>query len=160
MGALSSAMFAAGCFWGVEAKFRATEGVVEVTSGYAGGVAENPSYEQVCTDLTGHAEVVLVKFDPARVSYEALLDKFFTIHDPTQVDRQGHNVGKQYRSAVFVYDEAQRAAVGARIAALDASGKFADPVATQVADAPHFWPAEEYHQRYFEKNPAPVCGIG
>jgi len=157
MTAPSKAMFGAGCFWGVEAAFRRRPGVVDVTAGYAGGSGENPTYAQVCANLTGHAEVVLVEFDPARTDYDALLDVFFSIHDPTQVDRQGPDVGRQYRSVIFTFDADQHARASARIAALDAFGRLPRPVATRVEAAGRFWPAEEYHQRYLEKNAGPFC---
>jgi peptide-methionine (S)-S-oxide reductase len=127
------------------------------TSGYSGGHLDNPTYPQVCTDATGHAEAVLVAFDPDRVSFDDLLDTFFSIHDPTHIDRQGPDVGRQYRSAIFVFDEDQRRAARARIAEIDASGRFPRPVATKVETAGRFWPAEEYHQRYLEKNAGPFC---
>lgn len=157
MAATAKAMFGAGCFWGVESRFRKVPGVVEATSGYSGGHLDNPTYKQVCSDMTGHAEVVLVEYDPAQASYETLLDTFFAIHDPTQMNRQGPDVGRQYRSVVFAFDEAQRAAALARIAQIDASGKLPRPVATQVEPAGPFWRAEEYHQRYLEKNAGPFC---
>jgi len=157
MTATRKAMFGAGCFWGVEAAFRRCPGVVEVTSGYTGGSVENPTYPQVCTDRTGHAEAVLVEYDPALTDYDALLDTFFAIHDPTQVDRQGPDVGRQYRSVIFPLDAEQTARATARIAALDAEKRLPRPVATRVEAAGRFWPAEEYHQRYLEKNAGPFC---
>jgi len=157
MTATAKAMFGAGCFWGVEAAFRRQVGVCEVTSGYTGGDVDNPSYAQVCTDRTGHAEAVLVEYDPARTDYEALLDVFFAIHDPTQVNRQGPDIGRQYRSVIFPLDADQEARATARIAALEASGRLPRPVATVIEPAGRFWPAEEYHQRYLEKNAGPFC---
>jgi len=150
-----TAMFAAGCFWGVEHAFRQVDGVLDTEVGYAGGTVENPTYEQVCTDTTGHAEVVRLTFDPATVSYDRLLDVFFGNHDPTQRDRQGPDVGRQYRSAVFTFDESQKRAAEAKIAALR-KGKN---VATEVEPAGAYYRAEEYHQRYIEKNGAGACGI-
>jgi peptide-methionine (S)-S-oxide reductase len=153
------ATFGAGCFWGVEAKFRRVPGVIDVVSGYSGGHTQNPSYREVCTDTTGHAEVVQVTFDPAKVSYEQLLDVFWSIHDPTQVNRQGPDFGKQYRTAIFFHSPEQEAAAKKSKQALDASGKFRHPVATEITAAGRFWPAEEYHQRYLEKRGATDCHI-
>lgn len=151
-GSVEKATFGAGCFWGVEAAFRELPGVREVASGYSGGETREPSYEQVCSGRTGHAEVVEVEFDPERVSYGRLLDVFFDIHDPTTLDRQGFDVGDQYRSVVFVHDDAQQAAATAAKEALEQSGRHRRPAVTQIVPAPRFWPAEEYHQRYLEKN--------
>lgn len=149
---LEKATFAAGCFWGVEAKFRSINGVVNATVGYTGGSVDNPTYQQVCTDRTGHAEAVLVEFDPAVVSYEQLLDAFWGMHDPTQVNRQGPDFGRQYRSAIFYHTPAQQAAALASKSALEKSGRLRRPVATEITSAQTFWHAEEYHQRYFEKH--------
>lgn len=145
------AIFAAGCFWGVEADFRRRPGVVGTAAGYSGGTVDDPGYEAVCSGATGHAEVVEVEFDPARVSYEQLLELFWELHDPTQRDRQGMDVGSQYRSAIFFHGPAQESAARAAKAALDASGRWPEPVVTEIAPAGRFWPAEEHHQRYFEK---------
>ncbi len=153
------ATFGAGCFWGVEAKFRRVPGVIDVLSGYSGGHTQHPSYREVCTDATGHAEVVQVTFDPAKVSYEQLLDVFWSIHDPTQVNRQGPDFGKQYRTAIFFHSPEQEAAAKKSKQALDASGKFRHPIATEITAAGPFWPAEEYHQRYLEKRGATDCHI-
>ncbi len=153
------ATFGAGCFWGVEAKFRRVPGVIDVLSGYSGGHTQHPSYREVCTDATGHAEVVQVTFDPAKVSYEQLLDVFWSIHDPTQVNRQGPDFGKQYRTAIFFHSPEQEAAAKKSKQALDASGKFRHPIATEITAAGPFWPAEEYHQRYLEKRGANDCHI-
>jgi len=152
-----SAVLAAGCFWGVEAAFRAVPGVLDVVSGYTGGKREHPTYEQVCTGATGHAEAVQVLFDPSRVSYEALVRKFFQIHDPTQVNRQGPDVGTQYRSAIFYLGEEQKEVV-ARVME-EVAAQYSAPIATEVSPAGPFWRAEEYHQRYFEKHPDAVCHI-
>ena len=154
-----TATFGAGCFWGVEVAFRQLDGVHDAAVGYAGGSRPNPTYEEVCTDRTGHAEVVQVTFDPARVSYERLLDLFFTSHDPTQLNRQGPDVGTQYRSVIFYHDEAQRAAAEAAKARWDASGRWKRPVVTEISQAPPFWRAEEYHQRYLEKRGLASCHI-
>ena len=153
------ATFGAGCFWGVEAVFRQTEGVVATAVGYAGGRTPNPTYEDVCSDATGHAEVVQVTFDPARVSYERLLEIFFTNHNPTTLNRQGPDVGSQYRSAIFHHGEEQRAAAEAAKAQWDRSGRWPKPIVTEIAPAPEFWRAEEYHQRYLEKRGLASCHI-
>lgn len=145
------ATFGGGCFWCTEAVIELLDGVLDVTSGYAGGEVEAPTYEQVCSGRTGHAEVVQVTFDPARIDYGTLLDWFFRSHDPTTPNRQGPDSGTQYRSAIFFHSEAQHQAALAAIAR--AQPKFAAPIVTQVAPAPTFWPAEEYHQDYFRKNP-------
>ena len=145
------ATFGAGCFWGVEVSFRRIEGVTDTAVGYAGGHTQNPTYEAVCGHGTGHAEVVEVEFDPARVSYEELLDAFFHLHDPTQVDRQGPDIGEQYRSVIFFHSPEQQAAAEKAKNSLDASDFFARPIATRIEPAPTFWRAEEYHQRYIEK---------
>jgi peptide-methionine (S)-S-oxide reductase len=145
-----TATFAAGCFWGVEDAFRRVPGVVDVVSGYTGGHVENPTYRQVCSHGTGHAEAVDVAFDPEKVDYDTLLNVFWQIHDPTQLNRQGPDVGDQYRSAIFTHGDAQQLAA---IASRDREQpKHARPIVTQIVPATRFWPAEEYHQRYFEKN--------
>ena len=154
-----TASFAAGCFWGVEARFREVEGVLDAVSGYMGGQTENPSYKQVCGGNTGHTESVQLTFEDKQVSYRELLDLFFDMHNPTTLNRQGPDFGSQYRSAVFWHDEDQRAAAEKKISELNESGKWPDPVVTQVAPADTFWRAEEYHQRYFEKNGAGYCHI-
>ena len=153
------ASFAAGCFWGVEARFREVPGVLDAVSGYMGGHAANPTYKQVCTGETGHAETVQVTFDADEVSYEELLDVFFDMHNPTTLNRQGPDFGSQYRSAAFWHDAGQREAAQDKIAELNASGKWPRPVVTQLAEAGTFWRAEEYHQRYFEKNGGAHCHI-
>lgn len=157
-GAMETVMFGAGCFWGIEVKFRNTPGVIDAPVGYSGGHTENPTYKQVCGGDTGHAEVVQVTYDPAVISFEELLEVFWTCHDPTQVNRQGPDVGTQYRSAIFHTTEAQREAAEKSKAALDASGKLRRPVATEIAPAKPFYPAEEYHQRYLEKRGLASCG--
>ena len=149
------ATFGAGCFWGVEAAFRRVPGVIDAAVGYSGGHTQNPTYKDVCTDQTGHAEVVQVTFDPAKVSYEKLLDTFWSIHDPTQVNRQGPDFGTQYRTAIFFHTpEQERTAKKSREAA---SGKFGRPIATEITPAGPFFRAEEYHQRYLEKRGAQSC---
>lgn len=152
-----TAMFGAGCFWGIEVEFRNVEGVTDALAGYSGGTVESPSYEQVCTGKTGHAEVVRVEFDPQQVTYEALLDKFWEIHDPTQLNRQGPDRGTQYRSAIYYYSEAQReAAIASRERAQQGSSK---PIVTEITPAGEFWRAEDYHQRYLEKRGLASCRI-
>lgn len=146
---MKKATFGAGCFWGVEAAFRKLKGVLSVTSGYAGGTHPNPTYEEVCTGRTGHAEVVQIEYDPGQVSYDDLLGLFWEIHDPTTLNRQGPDVGTQYRSAIFFHDDAQE--VQARKSKEVSSGRFGRPIVTEVAPAEAFYPAEDYHQRYFEK---------
>ena len=150
------ATFGAGCFWGVEAAFRKVLGVVDVAVGYMGGSLENPTYEDVCSDATGHAEVVEVLYDPEKVSYEELLKMFWSIHDPTQVNMQGPDVGTQYRSVIFYHTEEQKGKAEKSKVELDASRKLKKPVATAIEPALAFWRAEEYHQRYAEKHPG-VC---
>ncbi|SDE17782.1 peptide-methionine (S)-S-oxide reductase [Rhodospira trueperi] len=152
------ATFGAGCFWGVELAFRNVDGVVATAVGYAGGTVDNPTYEMVCTDTTGHAEVVRVEYDPAVVSYERLLDVFWQCHDPTQVNRQGPDIGRQYRSVIIPDDSAQAAAAEASRARLEASGRLRRPVATRIEPAGVFWPAEDYHQQYLEKRGYKACG--
>ena len=145
------ASFAAGCFWQVEAAFAKREGVDLATSGYTGGALANPTYEQVCSGTTGHAEAVEVEFDPEVVSYRELLDLFWGIHDPTQTDRQGPDIGSQYRSAIFTYDDDQAETARLAVAALNDSGRFPRGIATEITSARPFFRAEEYHQRYLEK---------
>src|SRR5213593_4586258 len=149
---MAKATFAAGCFWGVEATFRALPGVTSTRVGYTGGNFANPTYKDVCTDGTGHAEAVEVNFDPAKISYERLLDVFWENHDPTQLNRQGPDVGSQYRSAIFFHSPEQEAAARASKAKQEASGRYRRPIVTQIVPAARFWRAEEYHQRYNEKH--------
>lgn len=153
------ATFGAGCFWGVEIAFRQIPGVLDALSGYSGGTMPNPTYEDVCADRTGHAEVVEVRFDPSRVSYDTLLDVFFTSHDPTQLDRQGPDVGRQYRSAIFYHGDAQKAAAETAKRKWDASGRWKRPIVTEISPAAPFWKAEEYHQRYLEKRGLASCHV-
>ncbi len=145
------ATFGAGCFWGPEAKFRRIDGVVDTAVGYMGGHVKNPTYEMVCTDETGHAEVVQVTYDPSIVSYEQLLEAFWRMHDPTTPDRQGFDFGTQYRSVIFWHDENQRAMAEASKKRLDESGQFGDPIVTEIVAAGPFFRAEEYHQLYLQK---------
>jgi peptide-methionine (S)-S-oxide reductase len=152
------ATFGAGCFWSVEARFRQLEGVLDASSGYMGGKPE-PSYREVCAGGTGHAEVVQVKYDANLVSYESLLALFFDMHNPTTLNRQGPDIGDQYRSVVFFYSDEQEAATGRIIEEINHSGRWPNPVVTRVVKAMPFWPAEEYHQRYLEKNGLGLCSI-
>ena len=150
-----TATFGGGCFWCIEAAFEELGGVTDVTSGYAGGDVEDPTYEQVCNGDTRHAEVVQVEYDPDAVSYDELLEVFFAVHDPTTLNRQGPDVGEQYRSAVFYHDESQKEAVEAFVEGLEAEGAYGgDDVVTEVAPLDRFYEAEAYHQNYYEKNPA------
>lgn len=157
--ATEKATFGAGCFWGVEARLNELSGVLDTMTGYEGGSLENPTYKDVCTDSTGHAEVVQVTFDPARISFDSLLDAFFSLHDPTQRNRQGPDWGTQYRSVIFTHTEDQRREAEAKIAELNAAGIFRNTVATVVEPAATFWKAEEYHQRYLEKRNMVTCHI-
>ncbi|GAC1667124.1 MAG: peptide-methionine (S)-S-oxide reductase MsrA [Candidatus Acidiferrum sp.] len=152
-----TAIFGAGCFWGVEEAFRQVPGVIDTAVGYAGGHMQNPGYKDVCTGETGHAEVVQVTFDPAKVSFEQLLDVFWKVHDPTQVNRQGPDFGTQYRTAIFFQSPEQEAVAKKSKAFLQASGKFKRPIATEIAAAGPFYPAEDYHQKYLQKRGAPSC---
>ena len=152
-GASGAATLAGGCFWCLDGAYRDLRGVIEVETGYAGGHVDDPTYEQVCSGTTGHAEVVRVTYDPAGVSYRDLLEVFFSIHDPTTLNRQGADVGTQYRSAVFFHDDAQREAAEAIIAELEADGVFPDPIVTEVTALDRYWPGETYHQDYYRRNP-------
>src|SRR5579859_4535662 len=154
-----TATFGAGCFWGVEAAFRQTPGVLATAVGYAGGKLDNPTYQDVCTDRTGHAEVVQVDYDPAKVSYDDLLKVFWAEHDPTTMNRQGPDVGSQYRSVIFFHTPEQEAAAKASKEKLERSGKYKRPVVTQIVAAPTFYRAEEYHQQYLEKRGLAHCSI-
>jgi len=156
---LEKATFSAGCFWGVEETFRKLEGVTSTTVGYTGGSTENPTYEQVCSGHTGHAESVEVIYDPAKISYDRLLDVFWSNHNPTTPNRQGPDVGTQYRSAIFYHSPEQQAAAVASRDRLQASGKFRSPIVTQILPAGPFYRAEEYHQRYLEKQGRGSCHI-
>jgi peptide-methionine (S)-S-oxide reductase len=156
---MALATFAEGCFWGVEANFRRVLGVNSVCSGYTGGHVANPSYQDVCTGRTGHAEAVEIDFDPDKVRYEDLLEVFWASHDPTTPNRQGPDVGTQYRSAIFFHDAAQEAAARASQERLEKSGHFHRPIVTEIVAAGPFYKAEEYHQRYFEKHGMHGCGI-
>ena len=150
---MQKATFGAGCFWGVEATFRKVDGVVETVVGYTGGETASPSYEEVCSGRTGHAEAVQLQFDPARVSYGELLDIFWDLHDPTTLNRQGPDVGTQYRSAIYVHDAEQEAAATASKERLQQTGRYRDPIVTEIVPASEFYRAEDYHQQYLEKSP-------
>ena len=146
------ATFGAGCFWHVEDLFRKTKGVKSTKVGYTGGNLTNPTYEEVCTDRTGHAEAVEVEYDPNEISYEELLDVFWNNHDPTSLNRQGPDVGIQYRSSIFFHDESQKQAAQKSKEKLDSSGKFSKKIVTEIVPSPEFYKAEEYHQKYFQKH--------
>ena len=156
---MQKATFAAGCFWGVEAAFRQVDGVVETTVGYTGGHLQQPTYEQVCSGTTGHAEAVEVEFDPAKVSYEQLLDVFWQCHNPTQFNRQGPDVGTQYRSAVFYHNSEQQTVAGESKPKLEQSGQYNQPIVTEITAASAYFPAEEYHQQYLEKRGQSSCRL-
>jgi len=156
---METATFGAGCFWGVELTLQQLPGVVETAVGYAGGALENPTYQDVCTDTTGHAEVVQLHFDPQQIRYEQLLDAFFSLHDPTQKNRQGPDWGTQYRSVIFFHSPQQEQAARAAIDRLTRERRFGKPIVTEVAPAQTFWPAEEYHQKYLEKRGMRSCHL-
>ena len=153
------ATFGAGCFWGVEARFRELPGVLDAISGYMGGEHTRPTYEEVCSGHTGHAEVVQVRFDAGLVAYEKLLGLFFEMHNPTTLNRQGPDIGNQYRSVVFFHSSAQEQLARRAIAEIDSTGRWSQPVVTEVQAAMNFWPAEEYHQRYLEKHGLGFCSV-
>jgi peptide-methionine (S)-S-oxide reductase len=148
---MKKATFGAGCFWGVESAFRKVDGVTASAVGYAGGTTRDPTYEDVCAGQTGHAEVVRIDYDPARVSYDDLLDLFWAIHDPTTLNRQGPDVGTQYRSAIFFHDAEQEAQARESLERLRRSGRFSRDIVTEITPAPAFYQAEDYHQQYFDK---------
>lgn len=156
---MERATLAAGCFWGVEAAFRQVEGVVSTQVGYTGGTVANPTYEQVCSGKTGHAEAVDIEYDPSQVSYEKLLNVFWENHDPTTLNRQGPDVGAQYRSAVFFNNSEQETAARASKEKLQQSGKYKRPIVTEITPASEFYRAEEYHQQYFEKRGVSHCRV-
>lgn len=158
MANLETATLAAGCFWCVEAVFDDLKGVEDVVSGYSGGHKENPTYQEVCSETTGHAEVVQITFDPAELSFADLLRVFFSVHDPTQLNRQGNDIGTSYRSAVFYHSEEQKQAALEVIEEIDREGIYDKPIVTEVTAFDKFWPAEDYHQEYFANNPnQPYC---
>ena len=152
------ATFGAGCFWGVEMRFRELDGVIDARVGYMGGEVDNPTYEQVCTDRTGHAEVCEVVFNPEAISYEELVRAFFSLHNPTQVNRQGPDVGRQYRSVIFTHDADQEEVAGRVLAEVEASDRFSQPIATSIEPAATFWQAEDYHQQYLARRGG-TCAI-
>jgi peptide-methionine (S)-S-oxide reductase len=156
---MAKATFGAGCFWGVEAEFRALPGVTNTAVGYLGGTLENPTYKDVCTGRTGHAEVVQVEYDPSQISYEELLNVFWEMHDPTTLNRQGPDVGTQYRSAIFYHDEAQKQAAEQSKAQMEASGKFRRPIVTEITPTSAFYIAEDYHQQYLGKRGLASCHV-
>lgn len=156
---MAKATFAAGCFWGVEDAFRQVKGVLSTTVGYTGGTTKNPSYKEVCTGRTGHAEAVEVEFDPAQVSYLELLKTFWTSHDPTTMNRQGPDIGTQYRSAIFYHDAQQEAEARDSKTMLEKQGAFKRPIVTQILPATDFYRAEDYHQQYFEKQGIRSCHL-
>ena len=156
---MEKATFGAGCFWGVEAAFRQVPGVTSTAVGYMGGALTNPTYRDVCSHGTGHAEVVQVDYDPTRVSYEDLLNVFWENHDPTQLNRQGPDFGDQYRTAIFYHTPAQKASAEASKAKLEHSGQYKRPIVTEITPAPEFWRAEEYHQQYLEKRGLATCHL-
>lgn len=158
-GRCEKATFGAGCFWGVEAAFAKVPGVVSTQVGYTGGRTDNPTYEEVCTDRTGHAEAVEITYDPARISYQHLLDVFWSIHDPTTLNQQGPDVGTQYRSAIFYHNKNQQVTAKASRRKLEKSGRFNIPIVTEISPASKFYCAEEYHQRYFEKHGLSSCHL-
>jgi peptide-methionine (S)-S-oxide reductase len=156
---MEKATFGAGCFWGVEVRFGQIPGVTETAVGYEGGSLQNPTYKDVCTDRTGHAEVVELDFDPSKVSYETIVKAFFELHDPTTLNRQGPDWGHQYRSAIFFHSPEQEATAKKVIEELTAAKRFSRPIVTEVVPAQTFWRAEEYHQKYLEKRGAVSCHI-
>jgi len=156
---MEKATFGAGCFWGVEEYFRKLPGVIDTVVGYMGGTVANPTYEQVCTDQTGHAEVVQIQFEPETISYLQLLWNFFHMHDPTTLNRQGPDVGTQYRSVIFYHHDNQKEQAEAMKEFLDRMGEFRDPIVTEITPASTFYRAEEYHQRYLQKRNAPSCHL-
>jgi len=152
-------IFGAGCFWGIQEAFDQIDGVISTAVGYSGGQFENPTYEDVCSGRTGHAEVVKVEFDESKVSFDKLLEVFWTIHDPTTLNRQGPDVGSQYRSVIFYYSDVQKKAVAESKNKLDSVKKFSNPIVTEIVPANVFYPAEEYHQKYFQKKGISHCKI-
>lgn len=156
---MQKATFGAGCFWGVEQAFRQVKGVTATRVGYLGGTTNNPTYHDVCTDMTGHAEVVQVEFDPSKVSYEDLVNVFWSYHDPTQLNQQGPDVGTQYRSAIFFHSPEQEKAARASKEKLQASGRYKRPIVTEITPVSEFWMAEDYHQQYLEKRGIKSCHL-
>ena len=158
MGNLETATLGGGCFWCTEAVFDSVIGVEDVVSGYSGGHKENPTYQEVCAEITGHAEAIQIKFDPTVISYKEILEIFFATHDPTTLNRQGNDIGESYRSAIFFHTDEQRVTADELIEELTDEGIFGDPIVTEVTEFSNFYPAEDYHQNYFENNPSqPYC---
>lgn len=158
-GAVQQAIFGAGCFWGVEQAFLETPGVTATQVGYSGGATERPTYDDVCSGTTGHTEVVLVQFDPAKLSYQQLVERFFAIHDPTQLNRQGPDIGHQYRSVIHFFDAEQEHTAREVRTALSTANRYAHPIVTAIEPAAPFWPAEEYHQKYVQKHGGGGCHV-
>ena len=157
---VETATLGGGCFWCLEAVYRQLEGVTAVVSGYMGGAVDRPSYEQVCSGQTGHAEVAQLTFDPAATSFREILEVFFAIHDPTTLNRQGEDIGTQYRSVIFFHSEEQREAAEALVRELEKEGAYLDPIVTRIVPASEFWPAEDYHQNYLNTHPSqPYCAV-
>ena len=154
---MEEATFGAGCFWGVESTFQKTKGIISTKVGYMGGRLKNPTYKDVCMDKTGHAEVIQIMYDPSIISYEKLLEIFWNIHDPTQINRQGLDIGTQYRSVIFYHNEQQKKQAEELKKELQKSGKYNKPIVTEIIKAKEFYPAEEYHQRYLEKHGTSGC---
>ena len=153
------AIFGAGCFWGIEAEFRKKEGVLNTSVGYSGGTTKNPTYQDVCSSATGHSEVVRIEFDPVKVTYEELLNTFWSIHNPTTLDRQGPDIGSQYRSVIFYLNEVQKEKALESLNELEKDKRFKDPIVTEISPAQEYYKAEEYHQQYFEKRGLVTCRI-
>ena len=156
---MEKAIFGAGCFWGVEAEFRKKEGVLNTSVGYSGGTTQNPTYQDVCSNRTGHAEVVQVEFDPSIITYKELLNTFWSMHNPTTLNRQGPDVGSQYRSVIFYMNESQKKEALASLNELEQQKKFTNPIVTEIVPANEYYEAEEYHQQYFEKRGLASCHI-
>jgi peptide-methionine (S)-S-oxide reductase len=156
---MEKATFAMGCFWGVQALFKAVPGVTNTTVGYTGGKIPNPTYERVCAGSTGHAEAMEMEFDPAKISFEKLLDLFWEHHDPTTYHRQGPDVGEQYRSAIFYHSAEQKRLAEESKERLERNHRYTNPIVTEIVEAKEFWPAEEYHQNYADKHPDVACAI-
>ncbi|TDX52081.1 peptide-methionine (S)-S-oxide reductase MsrA [Orenia marismortui] len=156
---MEKATFAAGCFWGVQALFDKIDGVISTTVGYIGGETENPTYKEVCTDTTGHAEAIEINFNPSKISYDKLLDIFWQNHNPTTLNRQGADLGTQYRSAIFYHNQTQKESAIKSKEVLENSNKYKDPIVTEITSTTNFYPAEEYHQKYLAKRGKNSCGI-
>ncbi len=156
---VETTIFSAGCFWGVEAYFKQLKGIIKTTAGYSGGIKENPTYEDVCTGKTGHAESVFIEYDSSVINYDKMLHYFWKIHYPTQKNRQGNDIGSQYRSMIFYFTPEQKQTALDSLKKLEKSGKYNKPIVTEIVPAQKFWPAEEYHQDYLSKNPGGYCHV-